>query len=149
MEWIKLVLDKKGVCNSVIERFSNIYSEGITIPIVNNKMCKKIPNKRLSLRQGDRPSGTWFNFSIEGLLVFLDKLLKGIPVHSLPVQGPLQEHKTGFLPPLEYKYTVAGYLDDIKPAITNTMEFYLVDEASQLFEKASGCRLHRSHESDK
>ena len=42
---IKLVLQKKGVCKSLLQRFSNIYSDGITIPIVNNEMGGRIPKK--------------------------------------------------------------------------------------------------------
>ena len=146
---MKLILKKKGLSEKALERFSNIYREGITIPMVNNKLGKKIENRRMSLRQGDRPSGTWFCFGIDPLLTFLSKFLKGITVYTQPVQGPVPEDSSGTLPPIETKYSVLGYLDDIKPAITNMMEFCLVDEASHLFENASGCRLHRSAETDK
>ena len=36
-----------------------------------------------------------------------------------------------------------GYADDVKPAITSISEFCIVDKAMELFENASGCRLHR------
>ena len=36
-----------------------------------------------------------------------------------------------------------GYADDIKPAITSMAEFLVVDKAMELFENASGCKLHR------
>lgn len=45
--------------------------------------------------------------------------------------------------PVEERYTVIGYADDVKPAITCMEEFGLVDTAMALFEKASGCKLHR------
>ena len=50
---------------------------------------------------------------------------------------------------MEERYKVFGYADDVKPAITNMHEFSLVDKAMSLFEKASGCRLHRDPASKK
>ena len=38
---------------------------------------------------------------------------------------------------------VIGYADDSKPAITTMEEFTKVDKSLELFEKASGCRVHR------
>ena len=49
-----------------------------------------------------------------------------------------------FPPDLEENYTVFGYIDDIKPAVTSMEEFSLIDRGSALFEAASGCILHRS-----
>ena len=46
-------------------------------------------------------------------------------------------------------YKVIGYIDDVKPAITSMSEFTLVDRGSLLFEKASGCVLHRDPTSGK
>ena len=86
---------------------------------------------------------------IDPLLLFLDKWLKGIPIHTIPVSGPTPAGAPTTLPPMETRYKVQGYLDDIKPAITDMSEFRLVDEASHLFERASGCRLHRTASSDK
>ena len=80
---------------------------------------------------------------------FLEKWLKGIPIHTVPVLGPAPEGSPAVLPPKETRYKVLGYLDDVKPAITDMSEFRLIDEASYLFERASGCRLHRSPTSDK
>ena len=76
-------------------------------------------------------------------------MLRVIPIPSIPLHGPTLEGKQRSLPPIESRYKVQGYLDDIKPAITSIQEFKLVDEASYLFENASGCRLHRSPTSDK
>ena len=42
-----------------------------------------------------------------------------------------------------------GYADDVKPAITTMQEFTVVDKAMELFEKASGCKLHRDPASKK
>ena len=41
------------------------------------------------------------------------------------------------------RYTVFGYADDVKPAVTSMSEFALVDRAVTLFEKSSGNKLHR------
>ena len=44
---------------------------------------------------------------------------------------------------MEEHYRVISYADDLKPAITSMEELQLVNDASALFEAASGCRLHR------
>ena len=142
LEWVKMVLRKKGVAEAALDRFSNIYEDGISIPIINNIPGNPIVNNRLSLRQGDRPSGVWFCYGIDPLLAYLENRLQGILVHSLPVQGPALHGQV--LPPIETRYKVQGYLDDCKPAITTMAEFQLVDSACLLFEKSSGCRLHRN-----
>ena len=147
LDWVKLVLRKKGIAEAALARFSNLYEEGITIPVINNVPGRPITNNRLSLRQGDRPSGVWFCYGIDPLLVYLDKRLQGILVHSLPVQGPTLHGQA--LPPLETRYKVQGYLDDCKPAVTSMAEFQLVDTACRLFERSSGCKLHRDPDTDK
>ena len=57
LDWVKNVLEKKGLAPAALARFSNLYKDGITIPVINNILGSKVANKRLSLRQGDRPSG--------------------------------------------------------------------------------------------
>ena len=64
-------------------------------------------------------------------------------VHSLPVLGPSNKEEARRLKPLEQCYTIEGYCDDIKPAISNIEEFYMINEAVWNFKKASGCQLHR------
>ena len=127
----------------------NLYSEGITIPMINNIPGSPLINRRLSLRQGDRPSGIWFCYGIDPLISYLEKRLKGILIHSLPVAGPSQLGSPSPLPPAEQRYKVLGYLHDLKPAITTMNEFSLVDRACRLFENSSGCRLHRDPASNK
>ena len=80
----------------------------------------------------------FFAFGIDPLLVYLEKRLQGILISSLPVQGPVLAHEAN-LQPLEERYKVVGYADDVKPAITSMQEFSLVDKAMDLFERASGC----------
>ena len=82
------------------------------------------------------------------LLVFLEKRLKGILITALPVLGPVQEGHHQLLP-LEERYKLIGYADDVKPAITTMQEFSVVDMFMGLFEKASGCQLHRDPASKK
>ena len=109
--------------------------------MVNNILGKAVDNIRQSLRQGDLPSMHFFSFGIDPLLVFLERRLKGILITELPVLGPAQEGQQQ-LPPLEERYKLIGYADDVKPAITTMQEFSVVDKAMELFEKASGCKLH-------
>ena len=45
--------------------------------------------------------------------------------------------------PIIESYIVFGYADDVKPAVTSMAEFALVDKAASLFERSSGCMLHR------
>ena len=149
LAWVKMVLEKKGLARESLDRFSNLYKDGITIPVVNNMLGPSLMNKRLSLRQGDRPSGVWFCFGIDRLLVYLERRLRGILIHSLPVHGPAQPGEPVLLPPIETRYKVLGYLDDCKPAITSMDEFALVDNACRLFERSSGCKLHRNPSSNK
>ena len=133
------MLEKKGLVPEVLARFMNLYSEGITIPMVNNILGSKLSNRRLSLRQSDRPSGIWFCHGIDPLLPYLETRLAGIA----------EEGQQSLLQPQELGYKVQGYLHDCKQAITSMSEVSLVDKASNLFERASGCRLHRDPSSNK
>ena len=148
LRWIWAVLEAKGMDNSVISRYINLYKDNISICVMNNTLGSIFPNIRLSLRQGDCPSLTFFAYGIDPLILFLEKRLRGIPIYSLPVLGPVSEMAPALEPVVE-KYTVIGYADDLKPSITCLEEFKLVDEASSLFERCSGCKLHRSPTSGK
>ena len=140
--WVFAVLRAKGVSEKVLKRIKNIYEELITIPVVNNTLGERIKNIRESLRQGDPNSMGWFAIAIDPLLIYLDRMLQGIPICSLPIQGP---SLTQGSPPdqITERYTVYGYADDVKPAVTTMAEFGLVDKAANLFERSSGCLLHR------
>ena len=142
LEWVYMVLEKKGLDKRVIRRLQNLYKDNLTIVVVNNIQGKSVKNIRLSLRQVDLPSIHFFSFAIDPLLVYLEKRLQGIVISSLPVHGPVCYGQPP-LPPLQERYKVIGYADDVKPAITNISEFNVVDKAMELFENASGCRLHR------
>ena len=90
----------------------------------------------------------FFSFGIDPLLIYLEKRLEGIIISSLPVQGPVHPGSPK-LNPLEERYKLIGYADDVKPAITRMQEFSLLDNAMALFENASGCKLHRDPASKK
>ena len=145
-----MVLKKKGLSQLVIDRLRNLYQDNLSVIVVNNIEGKCIVNKRLSLRQGDVPSMFFFAYGIDPLITYLDKRLQGILICSLPVHGPVLDSSTSpTLPRLEERYRVVSYADDLKPAIVCMEEFSLVNDASALFEAASGCRLHRDPASQK
>ena len=56
MEWVELVLNKKGLHPEVIARIRGYYTGGVTIPLVNDIPGNPIHNTRRTLRQGDCPS---------------------------------------------------------------------------------------------
>ena len=149
MHWVFKVLSKKGLCDQVISRLQNLYMKNITIVVVNNVLGKAFTNYRLSLRQGDVPSMDWFAYGIDPLINYLDKRLKGILIHSLPIHGPSPSGAAWPLSPVEERYKVVGYADDQKPAVTSMQEFSLVVTAAALFKRSSGCRLHRDPSSGK
>ena len=142
LNWVYQVFEKKGLDSQVIKRLRNLYNESISVVVVNNMESKAVKNIRQSLRQGDLPSMNLFGYGIDPLLTYLDRRLEGILISSLPVQGPVPSGSKQ-LPPLEERYKVIGYADDVKPAVTKMEEFNLVDKAMALFEGASGCKLHR------
>ena len=148
LDWVFLVLAKKGLCKEAIDRIKNLYKNNISVVVVNNIQGKAVLNIRLSLRQGDVPSMHFFAYAIDPLLILLDRILEGILIHSSPTFGPLMECGTPPTP-VEERYKVVGYADDAKPAITSMKEFITVDKSCALFEAASGCRLHRDPASQK
>ena len=70
--------------------------------------------------------------------------MDGIPNTSLPVSGPCPESAHGHcIPPVQQRYKLVAYADDVKPGISSMQEFMLVDQACCLIERASGVKLHR------
>ena len=53
------------------------------------------------------------------------------------------------LPSLETRYVLYAYCDNLKPAISNLWEFLLVERVMTLFERSSGCKMHRTAASQK
>ena len=86
----------------------------------------------------------WFSTGIDPLLIYLEKTLSCIPIFSLPVAGPAPHTSASpTLNPLQQLYKLVAYADDVKPSITTMHEFYVVDNACSILEKASGVKLHR------
>ena len=133
-----MVLQKKGVSKLVIDRLKTLYEDNLSVIVVNNIEGKCIPNRRLSLRQGDVPSMFFFAYGIDPLITYLERRLTGILICSMPVLVPTVEGE-GYvtLPALEERYKVISYADDLKPAVVSMEEFSLVNTASALFESAS------------
>ena len=150
MAWVYLVLEKKGVAREVINRLKNIYSDSISVVVVNNVHGRALHNIRGSLRQGDIPSMFWFCIGIDPLLIYLERRLQGIPITSLPLMGPTMEHDNNTsMEPNKQVFKAIAYADDVKPAISCMEEFYLVYRACTLLEEAAGVKLHRDPGSGK
>ena len=140
--WVIAVLQAKGVSEKVTSRITRLYSDSITIPVVNNVQGRPLKNIRGVLKQGCPASMGWFSVGIDPLLLYLERRLLGITICLLPSLGPFLSDGTPPEPVVE-KYTVFGYADDVKPAVTTMAEFALVDHAVSLFERSSGNLLHR------
>ena len=78
-----------------------------------------------------------FSFGIDPILGYLEKRFNGILITSLPLLGPVLAGCPP-LAPLEERFKVIGYADDVKPAITSMEEFLVVDRAMHLFGSSSG-----------
>ena len=148
LSWCLKVLEKKGAAQPFMDRLANLYKDNLSVVVVNNIPGAAVKNLRLTLRQGDLPSMELFCFGIDPLILRLERLLQGILITSIPVQGPTLQHQPA-LPPHELRYKVIGYADDNKPAITTMEEFSVVDKSLEIFERASGCKLHRDPASKK
>ena len=136
------MLKKKGVDEDIISSIRNMYGSRISVPVINNIAGKGIANIRGTLAQGCPNSMNWFSFGIDPLLIYLENRLEGIPIFSLPVLGPPLQGQARPAP-IEEKYKVIGYADDVKPGVSNMAEFATVERAAQLFEQSSGNKLHR------
>ena len=113
------------------------------LKVINNVPGRGIKDIRGSLRQGGVGSMDWFAEGIDPLLRYLDRRLTGIPICSLAVSGPQQEGKEGPLPQQVERFKLMAFCDDVKTCVTNMAEFFIIDRACTLFEKSSGCKLHR------
>ena len=88
MGWTYKVLEKKGCDELIVNRIKNLYSDSVTICVINNVLGEPIENRRVSLRQGDIPSMYWFSVGLDPVLYRLERQLSGIKVFSLPPAGP-------------------------------------------------------------
>ena len=148
LSWCIKVLERKGACHEFTRRLKNLYDDNLSVVVVNNIRGSAVKNIRLTLRQGDIPSMDLFCYGIDPLLLRLERLLQGILIAGIPVHGPTLRGMPP-LPRLEQRFKVFGYADDTKPAIVSKQEFITVDKSLALFEKASGCKVHRDPENKK
>jgi hypothetical protein len=118
LDWIFMVLEKKGLDKRIIQRLKNLYTDNFSVVVVNNIPGKSVKNIRMSLRQGDLPSMHLFSFGIDPILGYLEKRQTGILITSLPLICPVPDGCPP-LGPLEERFHVIGYADDVKPAITS------------------------------
>ena len=119
LSWVWKVLIKLGVDINVVRRVQRLYEGSVTIAVVNNQMGQVFLDARGSLRQGGCASMEWFAFGIDPLLRYLEGRLQGIVIHSLPVLGPTLQHEAMPLPPMEERFKLMAYCDDVKPSVTN------------------------------
>jgi hypothetical protein len=89
-----------------------LYSNNFTIVVVNNVLGRKFENRRWSIRQGDRPSSILFCYGIDPHLSWLERRLRGIPIYTMSVAGPVLD-KEAFPPTVTETYKVFGYIDDV------------------------------------
>ena len=134
LTWVFQVLLAKGLDKQVVNRLHNLYSNHLTVVVINGVQGRCFPNTRWSIRQGDRPSSIFFTYGLDPLLIWLEKRLRGIPIYTMDMFNAPTTTET---------FKVEAYVDDVKPAITSLAEFELVDRGSAIFEAASGCILHR------
>ena len=137
------VMKKKGISQIVLDRLKRIYKNGATRVCVNDRVGDPILNIYQSLRQGDITSMLMFVISMEPLLKSLKRMLKGIVINKVKVQGPLSK---GMKKPLflEEVFKLIGYADDLKIAIRTLEDLIIAVRQCTKMEMASGVRLHRS-----
>ena len=75
LSWCLKVLEKKGAAKGFLQRLTNLYSNNLSVVVVNNVAGAAVENLRLTLGQGDT---------------------QGIIITSTPVVGPTKEHKAAF-----------------------------------------------------
>ena len=79
----------------VINRYKNLYDDNFSIVVVNNIQGRCVKNTRQSIRQGDKFAMELFAYGMDPILHYLASRLKGILIHSTPVQGPMSPHLPG------------------------------------------------------
>ena len=118
LKWVFKVLQAKGKDSWVVDRLYNLYNNHITVVVVNGVQGRSFLNVRWSIRQGDRPSSTFFCYGLDPLLDWLEKRLRGIPIYTMDIFNA---------PTTTKKYKVMAYVDDVKPGITSVEKFSLND----------------------
>ena len=147
MVWIAMVMEAKGMWETNVQRFRNMYRDAEIRVVVNGVVGSAVKVKRC-VRQGAPSSMLAFLYNMDPIIIHLENRLKGIELYRMPVQGPPTEGQ-GQLEDEVDVYKVKGYADDLKPYIKTLDEFSLLDRGLTLFEAASGCQVHRDVNQDK
>ena len=75
LKWVFKVLLAKGIDEEVVNRLYNLYNNHMTVVVVNGVQGRCFLNTRWSIRQGDKPSSTFFCYGIDPLLDWLENRL--------------------------------------------------------------------------
>ena len=89
-----------------------------------------------------------FLYNMDPVIIHLENRLTGIHLYSMPVAGPVLAGEPS-IPPVEDKFSVKGYADDLKVALKTMAEFLLLDMILSVFVAASGFQVHRDPGQDK
>ena len=134
MQFVYLILEKKGLDQEIISRMKRIFQNNSSIIVIKNVLGRKIPNTRESLRQVDIPSINYFVMTVDPFLIYLERSPKGFKLISLETDGPRDENNTP-LEICEQFFRGVGYTDDVKMIITSYGEFLIVINACIRLEK--------------
>ena len=77
---------KKGLSDTVINRYRNLSEDNYSLGVVNRLLHKNI---RQSILQGDKFARERFAFGMDPILGYLEACLQGILINSIPAAGPL------------------------------------------------------------
>ena len=84
----------KGLHKKVINLILNLYSNNLTIVVVNGVHGRCLANMRWSIRQGDRLSSNLFNYGLDPHLDWLEHRLRGIPIYQSSIFSPFTSMET-------------------------------------------------------
>ena len=73
LKWVFKVLLAKGIDEEVVNRLYSLYNNHMTVVVVNGVQGRCFLNIRWSIRQGDKPSSTFFCYGIDPLLDWLER----------------------------------------------------------------------------
>ena len=74
--WCFKVMSRKGLDNAIIEIFKNLYSDNMSIIVVNSIQGRCIKNTRHFIRQGVKFAMELFSYGMDPILGYLKKKIK-------------------------------------------------------------------------
>ena len=66
--WCYMVMSRKGLSETVINQYKNLYDDNLLIVVANNIQGRCIKNVRQSIRQGDKFAMELFAFGMDPIL---------------------------------------------------------------------------------